>query len=135
VLYDGECGFCTRSIRFIADRDRRHRFCFAPLHGRTARSLPQHLSQPAPSTRSGSLVVVTGFRSPAPAAYTTGRALKVMLRQLGGGWRIAGYLLWLVPPVVLDWAYGVVAANRHRLSRNNGTCPLPTAAVRERMLD
>ena len=35
VLFDGECGFCDASVRWILRRDRRGRFRFGALQGAT----------------------------------------------------------------------------------------------------
>ena len=36
VLYDGNCGRCARSVRWILDHERDHEIVFAPLQGPTA---------------------------------------------------------------------------------------------------
>ena len=36
VLYDGNCGLCARSVRWILDHERDHDIVFAPLQGPTA---------------------------------------------------------------------------------------------------
>src|SRR5687768_10489456 len=39
VLYDGTCGLCARSVRWILRHERDHALRFAPLQGETARAL------------------------------------------------------------------------------------------------
>ena len=39
VFYDGVCGLCDRTVRFLLRRDRRDRLRFAPLQGEVARKL------------------------------------------------------------------------------------------------
>src|SRR5262249_4016167 len=41
VLYDGECGVCSRIVRWCLDADRRGVLHFAPLQGATAAALRQ----------------------------------------------------------------------------------------------
>ena len=36
VLYDGNCGLCAKSVRWILDHERAHTIVFAPLQGSTA---------------------------------------------------------------------------------------------------
>ena len=39
VLYDGVCGFCNGSVRWLIARDRDARLHYAPLQGETAAAL------------------------------------------------------------------------------------------------
>src|SRR5262249_57642651 len=48
VLYDGECGVCSRIVRWLLDADRRGELRFAPLQGATAAALRQRFP-PLPS--------------------------------------------------------------------------------------
>jgi predicted DCC family thiol-disulfide oxidoreductase YuxK len=47
VLYDGTCGLCHRSVRWLMKRDRR-RLWYAPLQGETAAAL--RATYPIPAT-------------------------------------------------------------------------------------
>jgi predicted DCC family thiol-disulfide oxidoreductase YuxK len=53
-----------------------------------------------------------------------------MLLQLGGGWRVLGYLLRAVPSALRNAAYGLFARNRYRLTTRYEVCPVPAAADR-----
>jgi len=50
-------------------------------------------------------------------------------------WRLAGFLLRLVPRRLRDWGYGVVARTRYRIFGRYDACPLPTEDTRARFLD
>ena len=54
-------------------------------------------------------------------------------RYLGGPWRLAA-VARLVPRVLRDAAYDLVARHRHRLTRDTDRCVIPPAAARERFL-
>src|ERR1035437_5502857 len=41
-------------------------------------------------------------------------------------WRLAGFLLRLVPRPVRDWGYRVIARNRYRMFGRYDACPMPT---------
>jgi hypothetical protein len=62
-------------------------------------------------------------------------AVIAVAAYLGGVWRGLAALGSLVPRVVRDWAYDVVARNRHRVPGRSGSCLLPTPAERARFLD
>ena len=50
--------------------------------------------------------------------YLRSSAVLGILTDLGGGWRIPGSLV-IVPAVIRDFFYRLVARNRHRLSAVN----------------
>ena len=60
VLYDGTCGLCHRSVRWILRHERDHTLAFAPLQGATAAALRARFRQ-IPITLE-SVVLVDGDR-------------------------------------------------------------------------
>ncbi len=57
------------------------------------------------------------------------------LKELGGIWRLAGFLLQMFPRFLRNWAYDQVARNRYRIFGRFETCPVPTASTRGKFLD
>jgi predicted DCC family thiol-disulfide oxidoreductase YuxK len=119
VLFDSGCGLCCASVRFIAGRDPAGRFRFAALGSEAAGdALERHgLGRDA-----NTLVLEEGGR-----AYTHSTAVLRVMRRLTGLWPLL-YGFILVPRPVRDFAYSVVARNRHRLF--GATCALPDAPER-----
>ena len=58
VLYDGECGLCHRSVKFILDHEADHELRFAPLQGEVAAELRAIL--PTIPANVDTVVLVTG---------------------------------------------------------------------------
>ena len=142
VLYDGVCGLCNRMVQFVLKRDRRGVFRFAPLQGAFAnRVLRAHGADPA-DLETVYVVVncdpaqngVSGEPKPEQLLARSDAVLYVA-RELGGVWRAAGWVFRLVPLVVRDWSYRVVARNRYRIFGRYDSCPLPSEATRARFLD
>ena len=50
-------------------------------------------------------------------------------------WRIAAWLLQVLPRRLRDFGYRVVARNRYRVFGRYDTCPMPTDQTRSRFLD
>lgn len=109
LVYDGECGFCVRSARWIAAR--------LPPDARAEpwQSLElERLGLSQQDVQAAVWWIDSADDSPrrARGAEAIGRALVAA----GGAWRPAGLLIvhpplrWLARP-----AYALVAANRHRL--------------------
>jgi predicted DCC family thiol-disulfide oxidoreductase YuxK len=127
MFYDGHCGLCHRSVRFVLARDRRNRpFQFAPLDGEVfRRALPEADRIRLPD----SIVVVTSDG----VILTRSAAMLHIGTQLGGIWRQLAAVGRFFPRVVRDAAYDVVARIRLRLfARPADVCPLVAPHLRSR---
>jgi len=125
VLFDGDCGLCHASVRFVVERDDRALFRFAPLDSGVARDL---LAGADPGPLGDSVLLVEDGR-----VYDQSTAALRIARRLRWPWNLAWGLM-LVPRLVRDLVYAWVARRRGRWSRNNGACTLPNRNVRERFL-
>jgi predicted DCC family thiol-disulfide oxidoreductase YuxK len=132
LLYDGVCGLCNRVNRFVLRHDAHGLFDFASLQSATGRSWRERLGE-----RDSELTtfhVVEDYRTSTPAILSRSAAALFVAKSLGFPWRlltIAGVL----PAALLDAVYDVVARYRFRLFGRFDTCPLPSAAHRERFID
>ena len=127
VFYDGECGFCHGSVRFLAARDRAGAFRYAPLGGPTFHGLVPASEQ---NDLPDSLVVHTVDGR----LLVRGDAALHCLRALGRGWRVLAALLGVLPRPLRDAAYTAFASRRRRLfARPDDACPLPSGALRARL--
>jgi predicted DCC family thiol-disulfide oxidoreductase YuxK len=126
VLYDGDCGFCARSVRWLLAHERDHDLRFAPLQGATAAALRRRYPQ-IPQTIE-SVVYVAGGR-----AHLRSKAMLHVARHLRAPWRWAHAVRWL-PGAVLDLGYRLVAAVRYRIWGHADACQLVTPAQRARFL-
>lgn len=61
-------------------------------------------------------------------------AVRRVLRHMGGPWRVAAVLIGLVPRVVRDAVYDVVARHRLRWFGRRAACRMPTPEERARFL-
>ena len=128
VFYDGVCGLCGRTVRFLCKRDRRDRLRFAPLQGPTAARLlpplggrPEALDTIYVLTAEGRLLEKS-------------RAVLFAVAALGGAWTIVRALM-VVPPVIADLAYDAVARVRYRLFGKLAACTVPSADQRARFVE
>lgn len=125
LFFDGECGLCNRTVRWLLARDRRRVLRFAPLQGKLAElKLP---ASPA-GFEEGSVVLW----DEEGVHYRSDAALRTVAR-LGGVWRAASALLW-VPKRLRDRVYRRVARNRIRWFGRVDSCVLLSAADRDRLL-
>ncbi len=117
LVYDGECGFCVRSARWIAAR--------LPADARAApwQALDlEELGLSRDDVQAAVWWIEDDGHSPPRARGA--EAIGMALATAGGAWRLVGLLIvnpplrWLARP-----AYALVAANRHRLPGPRKTGP------------
>ncbi len=126
VFFDGECGFCDTTIRWIMAIDKRKTIRYAPLQGETAaRLLPQELRQ---EENLKTLV----YLDPQNGRYLKSNAVIEILRQVGGLWKM-GKIGKILPTGWRDWFYDRIAERRRSLISKDA-CPLPTPEQKARLL-
>jgi predicted DCC family thiol-disulfide oxidoreductase YuxK len=126
VLYDGDCGLCARSVRFILEHERDHQIVFAPLQGPTAALARQR--HPRIPQSVDSVVYISDGR-----AHLRSKAMLHAATHLRAPWRWGHALRW-VPGFLLDLAYRVVAAVRYRIWGHADACRMATPEQRPRFL-
>jgi predicted DCC family thiol-disulfide oxidoreductase YuxK len=136
LLYDGVCGLCNRLVQFILRHDQKGNFQFAALQSRPAqRILSRH---GAHAEDLDTVYVVLNF-SPQDASgevlFSRSEAVLLVLKELGGSWRVIGLLLQLLPRFIRDWGYRQVARKRYRIFGRYDSCPLSSEGTRARFLD
>jgi len=108
ILYDSECALCNSQVRFIRRRDRRNVFRFVPLQSEEGKSM---LHSAGLSTDELDTVVY----AKEDQFLLRSSAVLGILRDLGRGWKLL-WSLMIVPAVIRDFFYRLVARNRHMLS-------------------
>jgi predicted DCC family thiol-disulfide oxidoreductase YuxK len=136
VIFDGYCGFCNRSVRWLLRRDRHDRLRFAPSQSpHVAELLIRHGF--APEGLAAGLNTILAVRDPGgPAEQVLLRSDAViqMLGELPRPWPLIGVALGWVPRAVRDLVYRLIAPWRYRIWGGLGSCPLPTPEERSRFL-
>ena len=127
LLFDGECGLCSRAVQFILRRDRRQRMLFAPLQSAVGREVlvaagldPEILA---------SLVLRTGDGEVLLRSDAALRAAAELARP----WCWVTALRW-VPRPLRDGCYRLIARYRHRMFRPPASCHVPEPEVAHRFL-
>ena len=129
LLYDGTCGFCTASVRFILAHERQRSLSFASLQGALASTIR---SEHPWLNEVDSIVWVEPTADGRRLVYVRSLAALRVARYLGGLWRFLA-IAYLVPRAARDRAYDAIARRRRRLLPD--VCELPTASNRRRFLD
>ena len=133
ILYDGVCGLCDRSVKFVLKRDHSDVFRFASLQSDFAgQILRRHGVSPADLD---TMYVVLDYRQPSERLLSRSDAAVFISQHLTWFWRIAAALLRIVPRPLRELGYRLIARHRYRLFGKYDTCMLPAAEDRSKFLD
>ena len=124
VFYDGDCGFCNRSVAFILKNDRTKRIEFAAIQSDFTKTLfrDKCWEQPDLSTF---------------YFYENGKKFE----KSTGALKMAKYLkfpsslmrvFWIIPRFIRDAVYDSIAKRRRNLSRD--FCVMPSIEERKRFI-
>jgi predicted DCC family thiol-disulfide oxidoreductase YuxK len=140
LLYDGQCGLCHHLVRFVLSRDKAKVFYFASLQGEIAGQLLARHGMNADALSTVVLALDAGTAQ--ERLLVRSAAVMETLLRLCGPWpALARVSSWL-PTRMRDALYKWIARNRYRIfgrvgaadAGQTGSCPLPSAAHRDRFL-
>ncbi|MBR0854968.1 thiol-disulfide oxidoreductase DCC family protein [Bradyrhizobium liaoningense] len=126
ILYDGVCIFCSRWVRFVANRDVAGRFRFTPIQSDYGTRLAR-TSGINPDDPDTNAVVHDG-----EVFMKSDAALTVLSQLPGWSWV---RLLFAVPKPLRDPVYSLIARNRYRIFGKYDACFVPDADLRARVIE
>lgn len=106
VLIDGTCALCNGTAAWLSRRNTEGAMVFATNQGVVAR-----IAGEPPGGDMGTIVVWDGSRR-----LVRSDAVLLLLRTLGGGWRLLAWLAGCCPGALRDFVYDQVARRRHRFA-------------------
>lgn len=134
LFFDGECGLCNRLTRVLLRLDDEGRLRFARLQGSSAQAYLR--AHGLPTEDFDTLIFVPAWGARAEPAYRVRTAGAIgALRAIGGGARMAGDALALIPAPLRDLGYKLVARTRYALFGPWKPQPLARPEWRELFLD
>jgi predicted DCC family thiol-disulfide oxidoreductase YuxK len=136
VIFDGHCGLCNRTVRWLLRRDRRDRMRFAAAESpQAAGLLARHgVGSPDPESGPATILVVRDAGGPAEQILARSEAVLAVLRELPRPWpAVAAALRW-IPQPLRDMGYRLIARWRYHIWGRLESCPLPTAGDHARFL-
>ena len=128
LFYDGQCALCHGVVRFILAEDTRARISFSPLQNGGTEGLA------VVAEKSGGRDTIILVDEDGDIRVRSD-AVVMILRQLGGVWWIAGWMLWVVPAPLRNLGYDAVGSVRRRIfGEADSLCPVVPAEIRSRFL-
>lgn len=128
LYYDGFCGLCHGTVRFLLAEDTLERYSYAPLQGELFERVKHDL---ALKNLPDSIVFITADRT----VLTLSSAIIELLKGLGGLWMLVAWVLWVIPKPIRDFGYQVIGSIRLKVfGATEELCPMVDSQLRERFL-
>ena len=125
LVYDGSCGFCSRSVRFLLRHEQRHDLSFVTRNS----ELGKRLRRTHGLESVESMLWIEG-----DLAFAESAAVMKAAGYLGGWWRRLAVLGSFCPSFILNGVYRFIAKNRRRILSKSDACPVPNPEQRNRFL-
>ena len=127
ILYDGTCNLCTKSIRFIIQRDSQKQFRFASLQSSFADAYVKKFGKEHEHLTS--MVLIIGKQ-----VYRQSTAALLTAKRLVGFWSLLTIFL-LIPRPIRDRTYNLIAAYRYHIFGKTDSCWKPTPDLSDRFIE
>ena len=122
IIFDGVCGLCNKSVDILIKLDRHKIFQYTSLQGEFVKTLDIE-----PDIDS----IV--FYEDGNLYYKSTAILKI-LRSLGGIW-IMSNIFYLIPKIIRDFIYDVMAKYRYKIFGKMDNCRMPKEGEEELFID
>ncbi|MEO0745299.1 MAG: DCC1-like thiol-disulfide oxidoreductase family protein [Pseudomonadota bacterium] len=126
IVFDGECVLCSGFFKFMLKHDRAQRFDFVLAQSSVGRALYQALDLPTEDFETN-LVIVDG------QVYQRLDAFAAAMRTLPWPWKALS-VCSILPGLLKDPLYHLIARNRYAIFGRYDTCMLPDTTVRARFV-
>ena len=122
IIFDGICGLCNKSVDILIKIDKEKIFTYTSLQGEFVKTLDL---QPD--------IDSILFYKDGTVYYKSTAILKIF-QALGGIW-VFMTVFYLIPKVIRDFIYNVIAKYRYKIFGKREQCRLPDAGEEELFID
>lgn len=127
LLFDGECGFCNKSVQFFLRHERSSKqMHFAPLESAVGKALRDYFKI---NEKVDSIILIRNHD-----AYIKSCAALRMTLYMRSLWPVL-VIFVIIPPFLRNLVYDFVARNRQRIAGRVESCALLPAEDKKRFLD
>lgn len=112
IIFDGICGLCNKSVDILITLDTHKRFKYTSIQGEFVKTLD--IEQDIDS------IIFYEKR----ILYYKSTAILKILRSLGGVWIIIN-IFYIIPRVIRDFIYDVIAKYRYNIFGKMDSCRMP----------
>lgn len=122
IIFDGICGLCNTSVDLLIKLDTQKRFHYTSLQGEFVKTLKID-----PNIDS-----IIYYQK--ETLYYKSTAILKILQDLGGLWRISA-IFYLIPSVIRDFLYDIIAKYRYKIFGKKERCRMPEAGEEALFVD
>ena len=126
LLFDGECGFCNKSIQFFLKHEKNKKMHFVPLQSEIGKQLRAYFEI---SDKIDSIILIKEH-----SAYIKSCAALRLTPFMKGAWPLMMVFV-IIPPFMRNWVYDLIAKNRMKFFGRVESCELLPKDDRVRFLD
>lgn len=123
IFFDGYCVLCNGFVDWLLKQDKNKVLQFASLQGETAKRLL------GPDIQVKTIIYLRKQQQ-----YEKSTAVLKVLSDLGGVWKGSAIFI-LIPTIIRDAIYDLVARVRYQIAGKRDSCRLPTADEKQRILE
>lgn len=124
IIFDGNCGFCNKTIMFIARNDKNNRFEFtSSLSNFGIKLLLKHKIN---YLEKSTIILVEN------EIYIKSVAIRKILFKIPF-YKMISYLMFLFPRTLSDYVYDFISKNRKLILKNN-ICEIPNVEIRKKFI-
>ena len=127
ILFDGVCNLCNNSVNYIIRKDKKNRFLFAAIQSETGDKIIRQLE--IDTTKTDSIILV---KNESQYYFKSTAALKIA-RDLQFPTNLYAVFL-IVPPIIRNWVYDLIARNRYKWYGKRDACMIPTPELKAKFL-
>ncbi len=118
VFFDGVCNLCNNSVDFLMKIDKKKTLKFASLQSDFAKEKLQHFE--AKFSTENSILFLQNEN-----LYSQSTAVAMLLKQVGGGWKMVASMILFFPISIRDTIYKFVAKHRYQWFGKRNVCRVP----------
>ena len=126
LLFDGECGFCNRSLRYFINHEKNKTMHFAPLQSAVGKELRAYFEI---DEKIDSIILIRDH-----SAYIKSCAALRLMPYMKGLWPLM-IVFVVIPPFIRNWIYDLIAKRRMKIFGRVQNCELLPKEDKDRFLD
>ncbi|WAJ71377.1 thiol-disulfide oxidoreductase DCC family protein [Catenovulum adriaticum] len=126
IIFDGVCNFCHGAVNFIIKRDYANQFVFAPMQSPAAQRLMAEYKL-ADAGCDSFILIKKGH------CYLRTHAAIEVTKDLSGAWYLLS-VFKVVPAVIRDYFYRLLASNRYKWFGKKDRCLMPDEKLDSKFL-
>ena len=128
VFFDGVCNFCNGTVDFIWKKNKKRNLYYASLQSEFAK---ENLLNSG--VRDVNLKTI--YYKEGQKVYKKSQAVLRILKNLDGIYPLLANVALIIPKVISDYFYDIIARNRYSIMGKADSCRIPSKDEQEYFLD